>query len=312
MNQRISQTFSCRIGDRIEWDQIETAMEEPFFFENEGARLFGILHIPAMHEPAEGHRKPQGVVFCSPFAEEEAVSHRVVTNFARLLCREGYYVLRFDYRGCGDSEGDFEQATLTTRLSDIGKAVDLLQGHTGTSPLTLFGLRLGGTLAALVAAKDPRVKSLILWEPVVQVRAYFDQFLRMQVMAENIRASRVVGTRESLLKDLRGNKCVDILGYLLSPQCFREFTKVDVLGRVGAFRGPTLIVAISKRQRKRRDLEMLLQTYQENNTPVEMVHVQDQLFWIDPYNPWRELDTWHGHATLFRQVADWLNTPHRR
>lgn len=283
-------------------------IEEPFFFGNEGSKLFGILHSPCPKEYRALIQEPKGIVFCNPFAEEKAISHRVVVNFARYLSREGYYVLRFDYRGCGDSEGDFEQATLTTRLSDIGRAIDLIEQRTGIGMLSLFGLRLGATLASLVAENDPRIRCLILWEPIVKVRSYFDQFLRLQTVAENIREGMVGKTRKHLLKDLQAGRSVDILGFMLGPECFKEFVKLDLPTHMGQFRGSTLIVAISKQKRNSKDLQLLLNAYQRKSTRAELLHVQDRPFWIDPSNPYRELASWQNdHDPLFKQTAYWLD-----
>ena len=286
-------------------------IEEPFFFDNEGSRLFGILHSPCPKRQRAWIQEPKGIAFCNPFAEEKAISHRVVVNFARFLCRQGYYVLRFDYRGCGDSEGDFEQATLTTRLSDVSRAIDLLQQRTGVGFLSLFGLRLGATLASLVAESDSRIRCLILWEPIVRVKSYFDQFVRMQVIAENIREGMVGKTREHLLKDLQEGKCVDILGFMLSPQCFEEFVKVDMPVPVARFRGPTLIVAIGKHKRNRNDLGLLSEAYKRNNVPVQILYVQERSFWVDPNDAIRELAAWQGHDSLFQQTLDWLEATRR-
>lgn len=290
---------------------MEKFADKPFFFENKGTKLFGFLHFPKSERRMVSFQQPRGVVFCHPFAEEKVISHRVVFNFVQTLCQRGYHVLRFDYRGCGDSEGDFEQATLTTRIADIRSAIDVLQEHISAHHINLFGLRLGGTLAALVASVDPRVESLILWEPIVHVKAYFDKFLRMQVTAEHMREGRIVGTRKKLLKELQEGRCVDILGYLLSPKCFEEFNKVDMLAQVGCFRASTLIVAISKYKRERKDLQTLLEACQDNNTPVQMLHVQERPFWIDRNDPFQEFSSWHDHDFLFQQTTDWLETTNR-
>jgi exosortase A-associated hydrolase 2 len=278
--------------------------EEAFFFDNLGSKLFGFLHVPRNH-PSEGFQA-RGIVFCHPFAEEKNISHRVLIKFARHLCRQGYPVLHFDYRGCGDSEGDFEQATLKTRLSDIGKAIDIFLQRTGTVHLSLFGLRLGGTLAALTAAEDPRVDSLILWEPIAHVQKYFNQFLRMQIVAESTWGSKVVKSRRDLLQELAKGRCVDILSFSLSPQCFQEFSELDVLAQVGSFRGAVLIAGISKQQRKRRDLEDFLRAYEQNGTPPQFLLVPEQPFWIEHNDPFREMVCLHDHAILFHQTVGWL------
>lgn len=283
---------------------MEKFAEQPFFFENEGAKLFGFLHFPRSESHTSRFRERRGVVFCHPFAEERNISHRVTTDFARFLSREGYRVLRFDYRGCGDSEGEFQEATLNTRLSDIGRAIDMLQQHLGTNHVTLFGLRLGATLAALYAAVSPQIESLILWEPIIDVGAYFDQFLRMQVMAENMREGEVRSGRQHLLKSLHEGKSVDILGYVLSPKSFDEFKRVNVALEIKRFCGPVLIVAIGRRQRK--DLQTLAR--RGDNRQSRIFHVRDRRFWIDPNDALRELRFWHGHDDLFRQTTTWLNS----
>jgi hypothetical protein len=128
----------------------------------------------------------------------------------------------------------------------------------------------------------------------------------MQVVTENIREGMVGKTREHLLRDLQEGRCVDILGFMLSPKCFEEFGKVDMRAQVGRLPGSTLIVAISKQKRNHKDLQLLLKTYQRNNRPVRLLHVQERPFWIDPNNAIRELAAWQGHDSLFQQTLDWL------
>jgi alpha/beta superfamily hydrolase len=96
-------------------------IETPFFFQGNGYRLFGVFH------EASGPKKKEGFVFCAPFAEEKLWTHRVFVNFARLLAEKGYPVLRFDYMGNGDSEGDFEESSLETMLSDTECATIMLR-----------------------------------------------------------------------------------------------------------------------------------------------------------------------------------------
>jgi alpha/beta superfamily hydrolase len=97
--------------------------EIPFFFPNNNYNLFGIIHHP-MQSWGKG-----GFVFCHPFAEEKLWTHRVYVSFARELAQRGYYVLRFDYMGHGDSDGKFEESTIETHFSDINCAIDWLKNE---------------------------------------------------------------------------------------------------------------------------------------------------------------------------------------
>ncbi len=75
-----------------------------------------------------------------------------MVNFARELVLKGYYVLRFDFMGHGDSEGDFENSTVKSRLSDVESAVHFLKkNYLNINRIAFLGLRFGATLAFISA-----------------------------------------------------------------------------------------------------------------------------------------------------------------
>src|SRR5512143_1047295 len=83
-------------------------MEEPITFLNKnGKRLLGIVHIP---EKSRSERKI-GVNLLNPGIKYRVAPHRLNVKLARELCRKGYYVLRFDPEGIGDSEGKLPDNT---------------------------------------------------------------------------------------------------------------------------------------------------------------------------------------------------------
>jgi pimeloyl-ACP methyl ester carboxylesterase len=65
--------------------------------------------------------------------------------------REGRAFLRFDYAGCGESEGDFEAQTLTGWLADTLLMIDTL----ANGPVVLVGSSMGGWLMLLAALARP-------------------------------------------------------------------------------------------------------------------------------------------------------------
>ncbi len=119
---------SMAIKDTFDADH-NSSKENPFFFTNGACRLFGVLHAPNGQGSLARHKL--GMLFCSPFAEEKMIAHRVFVNIARSLAREGITCLRFDFMGEGDSEGNFEDSTIKTRLSDISAALSILAEETG-------------------------------------------------------------------------------------------------------------------------------------------------------------------------------------
>ena len=156
-------------------------LETPFFFNNNDYRLYGVFHAPDEQAPLTGLR--HGIVFCAPFAEEKMFSHRVYVNMARALAREGVACLRFDFMGEGDSDGSFEDSTVTTRLSDISAAMAALAEKAKIVYMGLIGVRFGATLAALAATRK-MVDTLALISPVISGQTYMDQCLRSNLTTQ--------------------------------------------------------------------------------------------------------------------------------
>jgi pimeloyl-ACP methyl ester carboxylesterase len=124
--------------------------------------MYGVLH-----EAQTYAQRNQGVVVCNPFGHEYVRSHRACCVLANRLAQAGFPVLRFDYRGTGDSAGDAENWGMADWSDDINRAVDMLCDRTGVEYICLLGLRLGASLALPVAATRHDVSALILWEPIV-------------------------------------------------------------------------------------------------------------------------------------------------
>jgi exosortase A-associated hydrolase 2 len=280
-------------------DDADRRVETPLFFGPDGARLFGVWHEP--------RRVPSGlgVVWCAPFAEEATISQRVSVDLARVLADRGHHVLRFDYRGCGDSEGEFAEAGPADWLEDVRSAVELLRRRAGVD-VGLAGLRLGASMAASVAWSDPAIRGLILWEPIVHFAPHVKSLLRAVVVAENALAGRAVTTRGALLRGLEAGEVIDLLGYPLSPRCLNQLNDLDPLAETGPGRVPTLVVGIGRQRSARRDFEELAAAYRERGRQVELVAAVEQRFWTDPGDPWREHSFWADHEGLFALTADWL------
>lgn len=72
--------------------------------------------------------------------------------------RAGRTYLRFDYAGCGQSEGEFEKQTLATWRDDVLAMID----HAVEGPVVLVGSSMGGWLMLLAAlARPERIKALV-------------------------------------------------------------------------------------------------------------------------------------------------------
>ena len=145
--------------------------EEALTFGCAGEALVGILVSPkqAGGEPTAADI---GVVIIVGGPQYRAGSHRQFTLLARALAAAGYPVLRFDYRGMGDSTGahrDFQGVS-----DDVGVAIDeLQQRQPSVTRVVLWGLCDGASAALLYlhSTRDPRVLGLALANPWVRSEA---------------------------------------------------------------------------------------------------------------------------------------------
>jgi len=192
------------------------AVEAPLALERDGRRLFAILHRPASH----ASQRP-AFLFCHPFAEEKKNSHRCLVDVARAMAAKGAAVLRLDFFGCGDSEGDFGESTIATRLADIRAGLAALRREFPESEIGLLGLRLGATLAAVVAGEDTSIRHSVLIEPVLEGRAYFAADLRRMLIRQMMTDGRSRLDRREILARLEsGEGQLDFDGYTVSAGAF--------------------------------------------------------------------------------------------
>ena len=128
-------------------------MENQISFESSGVTLRGTLHAPdgpALSRPA--------IVLCHGFGgSSNGAGH---PELARTLERAGYAVLRFDFRGCGASDGEHGRVICMEEVDDVRAAIGFLQTQAGVDPskIGLIGASLGGSVALTAAALDERVK----------------------------------------------------------------------------------------------------------------------------------------------------------
>ena len=73
---------------------------EPFFHQGDAGQLLGVYHNPGNEGMAR-----IAVVICAPIGDEYFEYHRTMVLFADMLANAGIPCVRFDYSGCGDSEG---------------------------------------------------------------------------------------------------------------------------------------------------------------------------------------------------------------
>jgi exosortase A-associated hydrolase 2 len=164
----------------------------------------------------------RGIVYVHPFCEEMNKARRMAALQSRRLAADGYAVLQIDLFGCGDSSGDFANARWDIWKQNLHIALGWLKSRVD-GPVSLWGLRLGATLAADIA-RDPGlgIEQLLLWQPVSNGEQFLTQFLRLRLAAEML----AEGTAQTGVRELRETLArgvpLEIAGYDLHPRLAAE------------------------------------------------------------------------------------------
>ncbi len=136
-------------------------LEEAFTFNRQDSteQLVGIIH------PAKGKK---GVLIIVGGPQYRVGSHRQFILLARDLAKQGIPVMRFDYSGMGDSDG--EMVDFQTVDQDIEAAIKAFKTRQELDSISLWGLCDGASAALFYAHQNPLINGLILLNPWIRTQ----------------------------------------------------------------------------------------------------------------------------------------------
>lgn len=117
-------------------------------------KLFGILH--------QCNHKKELVLICHGFGCNKDIE--LIKTICENLNQKGFNCFRFDFSGCGESEGDFGDSCYTKQANDLKSIIDYFDEKRYCIQ-SVIGHSMGGTIAIIQAAKDLRIESVIALAP---------------------------------------------------------------------------------------------------------------------------------------------------
>lgn len=122
----------------------QNAAIEKINFTVDGLLLYGKLHLPAIE-------RPPLIIGCHGLFSTQESPKQIA--LAAACNASGMAYFRFDHRGCGISQGNFEQiTTLGARCRDLESAISVMRHRGDTGCIGLFGSSMGGSVCLSVAA----------------------------------------------------------------------------------------------------------------------------------------------------------------
>lgn len=179
-----------------------------YFPNARGEQLAARLELP-------GDEKPLAfALFAHCFTCSKNINAAV--HISRALSSRRIAVLRFDFTGLGESEGDFSATTFSSEVSDLVAAADFLEREY-QAPQLLIGHSLGGAAVLAAAAKIPSTRA------VTTIGAPFHPLQLRRLLGESTEQIEKAGQatvriggrdftiRKSLLDDLEAQQPSEIL-----------------------------------------------------------------------------------------------------
>ncbi len=184
----------------------------------EGSQLSGRLDLPEDEVPIAW------ALFAHCFTCGKNL--RATSHISSALCRQKIAVLRFDFTGLGQSEGDFSDTNFSSNVADLLAAAAWLRKEQ-SAPMILIGHSFGGAAALQAAGQLPEVRA------VATIAAPFDPEHVAHLFAD---------TKEQI--ELNGEAEVTLVGrtFTLRRQFFLDLSDQQVEARIQSLKAALLVM----------------------------------------------------------------------
>src|SRR3954465_1278423 len=132
--------------------------EQKVTFDSDGLKLSGIVRVPKGLQ--RGERRPAFLVLHGFGSNKDSHS---CTDPCNMLDKLGYATMRFDMRGCGESQGERGRLICLEQVRDTMNALTFLGEHPNVEPerIGALGSSFGAAVAVYAGGVDPRVAAVI-------------------------------------------------------------------------------------------------------------------------------------------------------
>jgi hypothetical protein len=188
--------------------------ERAGYFRVPGADLYTVVH--------EVNQPVARALLVGPMANERQASYHPWVRWARYLGERDIEVLRFDYRGVGESSGTFEDLSFEDWAGDLRLLVDWFGGGSPRVPLMLHGLEMGGILAGHCFC-DGMGEALLLWSAPQNanelLRSSLLHWAGLEQLYESVQNRK---TAAQYIRQLESGDCIEVDGYRWSARLWRD------------------------------------------------------------------------------------------
>ena len=166
-----------------------TVTETIITFQSESQTVVGTLALPVRGaEPYPTVLMLHGFTNVRDELPVAGTDEKMYERAARVFRAHGIASLRIDFRGSGDSDGAWADTTFTGQISDTLTAIDYLAATPviDIDRLAVLGFSQGGLVAAQAAARDQRIRNVVLWSAVANAPDTYKHILSADTVAAGL------------------------------------------------------------------------------------------------------------------------------
>ena len=188
-----------------------------FFIRSLDNNLFAYYHPPTKSTQKE----ERAILLCYPTGQEYLRVFRCFKLLTKRLTDLGFHVLRFDYYGTGDSDGDAHDCNMAIWEQNINDAIEQLKNKSKQNKISILGLRLGANLANKAAENRSDIDGIINWDPIFEGKSNLAELKSMH-------SDMLVDSDRFYIKR-KAKECVksELIGFNYSDQLLADIQSIE-------------------------------------------------------------------------------------
>jgi len=240
-----------------------------------GEKLAGTFHDPA-------NNSRRGIILGHCFTCSRHT--RILRDLSLALVEEGFKVLRFDFSGNGQSEGNFSESLYSKQVKDLESAVSFISSH-GVRWIGLAGHSMGAMVALLAASQMDIIKGVCT----------------LAAKASALRSSHFLS--QGQIRELKRTGRVNFISrgrnLELTEDFFADATKYDLSSIMPSLSQPLMVVHGNRDEIIPVENAYQLHQYRKVNTELVIIPGADHMFSQDEHRQ----EVVHRVARWFRDLA---------
>lgn len=291
-------SFSVAHGSLEGYEQAELGFRERFSTPTLGGARTVAVHT----EPVDGVAPITWVVHHS-FGPEHDNLAAFDATLCRALAASGHATIRFHSQGHGDSELGPDALGTERQVAGALDAVELARDGSDSHVVGLIGVRFGGAIATLAAARA-EVGSVALIDPMTKGRAFLRSLVRLDRTTEVSLGSRATIAKEDPFEVAQAEGVMEIEGFAVPWPVVVELEGLDLLQVAAPSDVPALVLQVSRSDAPRDELRRLVERLGARAALEVVVDDSALRFGLPPWRLAGDGQKVDSLASLTRAVVD--------